>query len=135
MSQTPTSRRVIVRAPITMSIGPVPESVQSTEQFLTFGIANLQAILKDKGITAKVDADQIIATVVDGSDKAETFTANGLKMLDERAYRVQTNGDAHNLEFSTDTGNTFNVVGTFSDETLANAIGTAWVDGRVESVG
>ncbi len=135
MSQDQNKRRVIVRAPITMSIGPVPDTVEKTEEFVTFGIANLQAVLRDKGISAKVDAEQIIATVVDGSEKAETFTANGLQLLDERAYRVQSNGKQHNLEFSTDLGNSFNVVGTFSNEAFANAIGAAWVEGRVESVG
>lgn len=135
MSQDQNNRRILVRAPITLSIAPVPGTVTKAEESVTFGIANFQRILKDKGISCKVDADQALATVVDGVNPAVTYTANGLNILEERAYRVQINGEKHDLEFSTDLGNTFSVVGTFEDEGLANTIGAAWMDGRIESVG
>ena len=127
------TRRVIVRAPITMVIGPVPDEVQGPSALFTFGLGHMQKILSDKGIKAQIEGKQVVATFAGGEAPAETMTAAGL-VLDKRAYRVLSEDDQHKLEFSTDLGETFDFAGNFADADLANAVGSAWVDGRVEKV-
>src|SRR3546814_7358211 len=70
---------------------------------------------------------------IDGGPAATQTTA-GIR-IDQRAARVQPNGDKHDLEISNDLGTTFNVIGSFVEYDIARSFGDAWVEGRIEKAG
>src|SRR3546814_8124497 len=49
---------ILLRAPVTMKIGPVPADLTSSDQIMSFGLNNFARILSEKGIAADVDGDR-----------------------------------------------------------------------------
>jgi hypothetical protein len=123
---------ITIRVPVTMKIGPVPESIDGPSGIFSFGIQNFGRVLSERGVVADISGEHAVATFALRDENAKSQTARGL-VLDDRVFRIQaaSNGQ-HQLETSTDLGETFNVAGTFTDYGFARAIGDAWVDGRVE---
>lgn len=127
---TDNTRNILVRAPITMLIGPVPDEVQSEQAQYKFAIANVSHILDQKGIKANIDGKRVIATVSIPNAPAKSIDFS-LNNIDERVYRLQPDGDRHNLEISTDLGKTFQFAAAFADANFAIAVGDSWVDGVI----
>lgn len=125
------TRNVIVRAPVTVVIGPVPDQVDGPSELFRFGLAHMQRIFDDKGIKATFDGKQTVATFAINDEPAKSQTAAGL-VLDDRVYRIQPAGEQHQLDLSTDKGVTFTAEATFADYAFARAVGDAWVEGWAE---
>lgn len=125
---------ILVRAPVTMNIGPVPADFDSSAQVMSFGLQNFARILSEKGIAADVDGQFALGTFSMNGEAAATQNTDGVR-IDLRAYRLQPAGDQHDLEISTDLGASFSHVATFVDYDFARLVGDAWVDGRIEKAG
>jgi len=124
------TRSVIMRAPITFNIGPVPGDLKSHSQLFTFALAHVTHILKTRGIEAKIDGQVALASY-DAGEGLKTHTYLGAR-LDDRHFRVQPVEGGFALETSEDKGVTYAQVGVFNDDAFARAVGDAWVDGRAE---
>lgn len=122
---------ITLRVPVTMVIGPVPTDLNTDQAKVKFGLSHVSRILSDRGIQATVDGKHAIATITNGVDPAETITVDGLKPIDNRAFRVQPSNGGHALELSIDLGTSFKTAATFVDFDFANSVGAAWVDGRI----
>lgn len=125
------SKSVHVRVPVTIAVGPVPENLTSPSEIFQFGLANIKSIFSERGISANIDGEHALATFSLRDEAAKTQTARGL-VLDNRAFRIQPAGEKHALELSNDLGASFNIAGSFDSYDFADAVGTAWVAGRVE---
>lgn len=122
---------ILLSVPVTMKIGPVPGDITEGHAAMSFGLQNFARILSENGLPASVDGKLAIGTFSLDGEPAVTQTIGGIR-LDTRAFRVQPDGDNHQLEISTDLGESFKVAGNFVDYDFANLIGEAWVDGRIE---
>lgn len=131
MPDTNEPKSILMRAPVTMNIGPIPEDVTSSSGIMSFGINNFVRILAEKGIKASVDGQFAIGTFGMNGEAAKSQTFAGIT-LNDRAFRIQPAGDQHQLEISSDLGTSFDIAGTFPSYDFANLIGSAWVDGRIE---
>src|SRR3546814_9033700 len=49
---------ILLRAPVTMKIGPVPADLTSSDQIMSFGLNNFARILSEKGIAADVRSEE-----------------------------------------------------------------------------
>jgi hypothetical protein len=125
------TRSVMMRAPITFNIGPVPADLTTHSQLFTFALSHITHLLRARGIEAKIDGKSAIASY-DAGDGLASHVVLGAR-LDDRHYRIQPEGDGHALEISTDKGATYERAGVFNDRAFADAIGDAWVDGRAEA--
>ena len=127
-------KSILLRAPVTMKIGPVPTDLTTSDQIMSFGLNNFARILSEKGIAADVDGQLALGTFsIDGGPAATQNTA-GIR-IDQRAARVQPSGDKHDLEISNDLGETYSLVGSFVNYDIARSFGDAWVEGRIEKAG
>lgn len=125
-------RNVIVRAPVTMLIGPIPDNIVSADGITSFGLGHMSKIFADKGIKANIEGQQAITTFSINGEPAESQTFAG-KKLDVRVFRIQPTEDKHGLELSYDLGKTFELAAEFINYDFARAVGEAWVEGRVEN--
>lgn len=125
---------ILVRAPVTMNIGPIPADLKSSSQIMTFGLQNFARILSEKGIDADVDARCALGTFSMDGVGAATQTTDGVR-VDQRVYRLQPEGDQHRLEISVDLGANFDFAGNFASYDFARTIGDAWQEGRIEKAG
>jgi len=117
-----------------MAIGPVPDEILSDEAQVKFGLGHMTKIFKDKGINAQVDGSQAVVTLSHGNEPAESMSAGSGMKLDNRAYRVVTEGQQFKLELSLDLGSTFLPEASFTSPEFEDLVGSAWVDGRIEKI-
>lgn len=127
---TDKARSVMMTAPITFRVGPVPADLTSHSQLFTFALAHVKHILKQREIDCRVHGE-LALTRYDAGDGDATYTVIGNR-VDDRHCRVLPTDKGFALEISTDKGVTFNEVAVFNDEAFANMIGDAWVSGRAE---
>ena len=125
-------RTVILQAPITIKIGPVPDNIQSHSQIITFALSNLQRLAKERGLPVEIDGKHAVASYLD-EGALSSFTIGG-RRLDDRHYRVQPADGKHALELSDDKGLSFVQIATFEDHDVADSFGQSWVSGRAEKV-
>src|SRR3546814_15623399 len=97
---------ILLRAPVTMKIGPVPADLTSSDQIMSFGLNNFARILSEKGMAADVDGQFALGSFSIDGGPAATQTTAGIR-IDQRAARVQPTGAKPDLDISTDLGTTF----------------------------
>src|SRR3546814_5378087 len=67
---------ILLRAPVTMKIGPVPADLTSSDQIMSFGLNNFARILSEKGIAADVHGQFALGSFsIDGGPAAIQPTA------------------------------------------------------------
>src|SRR3546814_5877047 len=79
---------ILLRAPVTMKIGPVPADLTSSDQIMSFGLNNFARILSEKGIAADVDGQFAPGSFSIDSGPAAPQTTAGIR-IDQRAAPVQ----------------------------------------------
>src|SRR3546814_13316540 len=67
---------ILLRAPVTMKIAPVPADLTSSDQIMSFGLNNFARLLSAKGIAADVDGQYALGSFsIEGSSAPTKPTA------------------------------------------------------------
>lgn len=120
----PDTANLVVRLPVTMQIGDLPAGLTDLASMLAYGPRAVEAILKEAGVSVRVDRELAAVAFHGLGFTPVTVRADGTAITGR-----QTEVNDTQVMISEDHGAAFRLAATFANADLASRFARAWQQG------